>query len=166
MPAPEVHTTWTSAGNEWETPKAQHCILETLSLPSFPLQWAQECWEPPWAVVGARNTVAVSHERWRVLHKTWLLAGRVAFNYQICLHGFPQSEQHLLSLLRAQTWRQCLSPQRWRFVVGWPRPQCPFSSLGLSFIICEMEVTSLPTPHFTDLATWDSSALILFYFLK
>ena len=106
MPAPEVHTTWTSAGNEWETPRAQHCILETLSLPSFPLQWAQECWEPPWAVVGARNTVAVSHERWRVLHKTWLLAGRVAFNYQICLHGFPQSEQHLLSLLRAQTCQQ------------------------------------------------------------
>ena len=67
-------------------------------------------------------------------------------------------------LLRAQTWRQSLSPQRWGFVVGWPRPRCPFSSLGLSFIICEMEVTSLPTPHFTDLATWDSSALVLFYF--
>lgn len=61
--------------------------------------------QPPWAV-GARNTVAVSHDRWRVLHKAWLLAGRVTFDYHICLHSFPQSEQHLIGLLRAQTCQQ------------------------------------------------------------
>ena len=72
---------WYGQVQEVSRPRAQPCILETLSLPSFPLQWAQECCEPHWDVVGTRDTVAVSHERWRVLHKTWLLADRVAFDY-------------------------------------------------------------------------------------